>query len=212
MNKNCMMRASCLNTCPIFFRFLFREQIDKGTSFGAPCALENTLADMVIEAVPSVEMVRFCNSGTEACMGALRLMRAYTGNEYIIKFEGCYHGHADSFLVKAGSGVLTLGLPDSPGVPKAATQCTLCATYNDIESVRQLFETYKGQIAGVCMAREECVYICAGTKSVEGIFVDLVTLCCAYRKNISVYPQESSWNQWLETVDLFPQQRNFWRA
>ncbi|KMZ57097.1 Glutamate-1-semialdehyde 2,1-aminomutase, N-terminal part [Zostera marina] len=94
------------------------ETLKKGTSFGAPCYLENVLAEMVISAVPSVEMVRFVNSGTEACMGALRLVRAYTGREKILKFEGCYHGHADSFLVKAGSGVATLGLPDSPGVPK----------------------------------------------------------------------------------------------
>ena len=95
-----------------------KSAIDKGTSFGAPCYLENVLAEMVIEAVPSVEMVRFVNSGTEACMAVLRLMRAFTGRNKIIKFEGCYHGHADMFLVKAGSGVATLGLPDSPGVQR----------------------------------------------------------------------------------------------
>jgi len=128
-----------------------KQQIDKGTSFGAPCELENVLAEMVIDAVPSVEMVRFCNSGTEACLSVLRTMRAFTGRDKVIKFEGCYHGHADPFLVKAGSGVLTLGLPDSPGVPKAATQSTLCATYNDIESVRKLFEDNKGEIAGVIL-------------------------------------------------------------
>ena len=105
------------------------KQLKKGTSFGAPCELENTLAKMVIERVPSVEMVRFCNSGTEACLSVLRVMRAHTGREKIIKFEGCYHGHADPFLVQAGSGVMTLGLPDSPGVPKGATGTTLCATY-----------------------------------------------------------------------------------
>jgi glutamate-1-semialdehyde 2,1-aminomutase len=91
-----------------------QEAIEKGTSFGAPCALENTLAEMVIDAVPSVEMVRFVNSGTEACMAVLRLMRAFTGRDKVIKFEGCYHGHADMFLVKAGSGVATLGLPGFP--------------------------------------------------------------------------------------------------
>lgn len=118
-----------------------RETLTKGTSFGAPGALENVLAKMVIAAVPSVEMVRFTNSGTEACMGMLRLARAYTGRNAIIKFDGCYHGHADSFLVKAGSGVATLGLPDSPGVPKGATDGTLVATYNDLDSVETLLKS-----------------------------------------------------------------------
>jgi glutamate-1-semialdehyde 2,1-aminomutase len=124
---------------------------EKGTSFGAPCALENTLAEMVIDAVPSVEMVRFVNSGTEACMAVLRLMRAYTQRDKLIKFEGCYHGHADMFLVKAGSGVATLGLPDSPGVPKSTTANTLTAPYNDLQAVRQLFEDNPGEIAGVIL-------------------------------------------------------------
>ncbi|KAL0409165.1 UNVERIFIED_CONTAM: Glutamate-1-semialdehyde 2,1-aminomutase 2, chloroplastic [Sesamum radiatum] len=123
----------------------------KGTSFGAPCLLENVLAEMVISAVPSIEMVRFVNSGTEACMGVLRLARAFTGREKIIKFEGCYHGHADPFLVKAGSGVATLGLPDSPGVPKAATYETLTSPYNDISTVESLFEANKGEISAVIL-------------------------------------------------------------
>jgi glutamate-1-semialdehyde 2,1-aminomutase len=125
--------------------------LDKGTSFGAPCVLENVLAEMVIDAVPSVEMVRFVNSGTEACMAVLRLMRAFTNREKLIKFEGCYHGHADMFLVKAGSGVATLGLPDSPGVPKSVTASTLTAPFNDLEAVKALFEQNPNEIAGVIL-------------------------------------------------------------
>ncbi|WP_448602113.1 glutamate-1-semialdehyde 2,1-aminomutase [Thermoleptolyngbya sp.] len=128
-----------------------QEAAEKGTSFGAPCYLENVLAEMVIDAVPSIEMVRFVNSGTEACMAVLRLMRAYTGREKVIKFEGCYHGHADMFLVKAGSGVATLGLPDSPGVPKSVTANTLTAPFNDLEAVKALFAENPGEIAGVIL-------------------------------------------------------------
>lgn len=127
------------------------EVLEKGTSFGAPCYLENVLAEMVIDAVPSIEMVRFVNSGTEACMAVLRLMRAYTGRDKVIKFEGCYHGHADMFLVKAGSGVATLGLPDSPGVPKSTTANTLTAPFNDLEAVKALFAENPGEIAGVIL-------------------------------------------------------------
>lgn len=128
-----------------------RETLEKGTSFGAPSLKENILAEMVIDAVPSIEMVRFVNSGTEACMSVLRLMRAFTGREKIIKFEGCYHGHADMFLVQAGSGVATLGLPDSPGVPKSTTAATLTAPYNDLEAVKKLFMENPGEIAGVIL-------------------------------------------------------------
>ncbi len=127
------------------------EALEKGTSFGAPCVLENVLAEMVIDAVPSIEMVRFVNSGTEACMAVLRLMRAFTKRDKIIKFEGCYHGHADMFLVKAGSGVATLGLPDSPGVPKSVTSDTLTAPFNDLEAVKVLFEKNRSEIAGVIL-------------------------------------------------------------
>merc|ERR1712238_570469 len=128
-----------------------KATMDKGTSFGAPCLLENELAKMVIEAVPSVDMVRFTNSGTEACMGMLRLVRAFTNREKIIKFEGCYHGHADSFLVQAGSGVATLGLPDSPGVPAAATKDTFCAEYNNLDSVKAILDDNKDEIAAIIL-------------------------------------------------------------
>jgi glutamate-1-semialdehyde 2,1-aminomutase len=127
------------------------EALEKGTSFGAPSVQENILAEMVIEAVPSIEMVRFVNSGTEACMSVLRLMRSFTKRDKIIKFEGCYHGHADMFLVKAGSGVATLGLPDSPGVPKTTTTNTLTAPYNDLEAVKALFADNPDEIAGVIL-------------------------------------------------------------
>ena len=127
------------------------ETMKKGTSFGAPCPLENELAKAVIAAVPSVDMVRFTNSGTEACMGMIRLVRAFTDREKVIKFEGCYHGHADSFLVQAGSGVATLGLPDSPGVPKSATSATYCAEYNNLDSVKKIFKENKGEIAAVIL-------------------------------------------------------------
>ena len=121
----------------------------RGFSFGAPTAAESQLAQMVIESVPSIEMIRFVNSGTEATMSALRLARAYTGRNKIIKFSGCYHGHADMLLVEAGSGVATMGLPDSPGVPQEATNNTLIAPYNDTEAVEALFRAYPGDIAAI---------------------------------------------------------------
>jgi glutamate-1-semialdehyde 2,1-aminomutase len=120
-----------------------------GTSFGAPSPLELELGARVMKFVPSIERVRFVNSGTEAAMSAIRVARAATGRDRIMKFEGCYHGHADPFLVKAGSGALTLGAPTSPGVTRAAVADTLVADYNDLESVKNLFDAHRGQIAAV---------------------------------------------------------------
>ncbi|HBA87830.1 MAG TPA: glutamate-1-semialdehyde-2,1-aminomutase [Geobacter sp.] len=123
--------------------------VDSGASFGAPTELEITLAEMVIDAVPSIEMVRMVSSGTEATMSAIRLARGYTGRDDIIKFSGCYHGHSDALLVKAGSGLATFGVPDSPGVPADFAKHTLTATYNDLDSVRALVAANPGSIACV---------------------------------------------------------------
>jgi glutamate-1-semialdehyde 2,1-aminomutase len=126
-----------------------QEVAESGTSFGAPTLLETELAQLVIDLVPSIEKVRFVNSGTEAVMSAIRLARAYTGRSKIVKFEGCYHGHSDYLLVKAGSGAATHGIPDSAGVPAGMVSETLNARYNDLDSVRQLFEQYPKDIAGI---------------------------------------------------------------
>ena len=120
-----------------------------GTSFGAPTLLENKLANLVKERVPSIEMIRMVSSGTEATMSALRLARGYTGRNLILKFEGCYHGASDSLLIKAGSGVATLGLPDSPGVPEGVAKNTLTVAYNDLDGVKYAFEQYGKDIAAV---------------------------------------------------------------
>ncbi len=126
-----------------------QQAVERGTSYGAPNPQEVTLARLVMEFMPTIEMIRFVNSGTEATMSALRLARAFTGRSKIVKFEGNYHGHADMLLVQAGSGVATLGLPDSPGVPPATVADTLTAPFNDLAAVQQLFEQFPGQIAAV---------------------------------------------------------------
>ncbi|MEK4222849.1 glutamate-1-semialdehyde 2,1-aminomutase [Bacillus sp. FSL W8-0116] len=126
-----------------------KKTAENGTSFGAPTIMENKLAELVQERVPSIEIVRMVSSGTEATMSALRLARGYTGRNKIVKFEGSYHGHGDSLLIKAGSGVATLGLPDSPGVPKGIAENTIAVPYNDLEAVKQAFEKYGEDIACV---------------------------------------------------------------
>ncbi len=134
---------------PYFIKDALLAAIENGTSFGAPTELEVEMAKLIIEMVPSVEMVRMVNSGTEATMSAVRAARGYTKRDKFIKFEGCYHGHADHFLIKAGSGALTLGIPTSPGVTKGNAADTLMADYNDIESVKKLVSTNKGEIAAI---------------------------------------------------------------
>lgn len=126
-----------------------KRTAEKGTSFGAPTEIETEMAALVCERVPSIEIVRMVNSGTEATMSALRLARGYTGRDKILKFEGSYHGHADALLIKAGSGVATLGLPDSPGVPVNVASNTLTVPYNDLEAVRTAFDHFGDEIAAV---------------------------------------------------------------
>jgi len=126
-----------------------REKALDGLSFGAPTEIETAIARKVVELVPSIEMVRFVSSGTEATMSAIRLARGYTGRDKIIKFEGCYHGHSDSLLVKAGSGALTMGVPTSPGVPASLAEHTLTLTFNDLDQVTEAFKQYGEQLACV---------------------------------------------------------------
>ncbi|WP_018414944.1 glutamate-1-semialdehyde 2,1-aminomutase [Teredinibacter turnerae] len=126
-----------------------RAKLDKGLSFGAPTEIETELAEKICDIMPGMDKVRFVNSGTEATMSAIRLARGYTGRDKIVKFEGCYHGHSDSLLIKAGSGALTLGVPSSPGVPACLAEHTITLTYNNIEQVRQLFRERGNEIACV---------------------------------------------------------------
>jgi glutamate-1-semialdehyde 2,1-aminomutase len=126
-----------------------KKAVERGSSFGAPTEMENTLAKLISEAVPSIEMVRFVNSGTEATMSAIRLARAFTGRNKVVKFAGCYHGHSDGLLAKAGSGMATLGISSSPGVPAAVTADTLVAPYNNLQAVEQLFQDFASDIAAV---------------------------------------------------------------
>lgn len=155
-----------------------QKQAEKGLSYGAPCELEGKLAKKVCALIPNMDQVRFVNSGTEATMSAIRLARAYTKRDKIIKFEGCYHGHADHLLVQAGSGALTLGIPSSPGVPKDTTKDTLTAEYNNLQSVKQCFETYPNEIA--CIILEPIAGNMNLIKPSDEFIHGLRTLCDQY--------------------------------
>ena len=146
-----------------------------GTSFGAATAREVEMAELITSLVPSIEMVRMVNSGTEATMSTIRLARAFTGHEKIIKFEGCYHGHADSFLIKAGSGAMTLGIPDSPGVTRSTGNDTLTAQFNNLESVQQLVDAHPKEIA--CIIVEPIVGNMGCVPPVKGFLEALRSLC-----------------------------------
>ena len=123
------------------------DKAQKGTSFGMPTEIETEIAELAVSMVPNIDKIRFVNSGTEACMSAIRLARGYTGKDKIIKFAGCYHGHSDSFLIQAGSGAVTFGAPNSPGVTKGTAKDTLLAVYNDIDNVAALVEKNKEELA-----------------------------------------------------------------
>ncbi|MCG8530065.1 MAG: glutamate-1-semialdehyde 2,1-aminomutase [Desulfovibrionales bacterium] len=147
------------------------EVLASGTSFGAPTSLENELAQLVIDMVPSVDMVRMVNSGTEATMSAVRLARGYTGRDIIIKFDGCYHGHADTLLVAAGSGIATLGIPGSPGIPEQVTQNTLSLPYNDVETFKEVMAQKGDQVA--CVILEPVAGNMGMVRPVEGFLETL---------------------------------------
>lgn len=156
-----------------------REAALRGLSFGAPTEMETTMADMICEIVPSMEMVRMTSSGTEATMSAIRLARGFTGRDKIVKFEGCYHGHSDSLLVKAGSGALTLGEPSSPGVPAALAEHTITLNYNDADQVRETFSQIGDQIA--CIIVEPVAGNMNCIPPVEGFLETLRAVCDEYK-------------------------------
>ncbi|BDZ74413.1 MULTISPECIES: glutamate-1-semialdehyde 2,1-aminomutase [Methylophaga] len=155
-----------------------KEAVNHGLGFGAPTEIETTMADLVCEIVPSMELVRMVSSGTEATMSAIRLARGYTGRDKIVKFEGCYHGHADSLLVKAGSGALTLGVPSSAGVPASLAEHTLTLRYNDLESVKACFEEAGDQIA--CIIIEPVAGNMNCIPPVPGFLEGLRAICDEY--------------------------------
>jgi len=151
------------------------EKAKKGTSFGMPTEIETQIAELAVSMVPNIDKIRFVNSGTEACMSAIRLARGFTGREKIIKFRGCYHGHSDSFLISAGSGLSTFGVPNSPGVTKGTAQDTLLADYNNLDSVKELFALNKNEIA--CIIIEPVAGNMGCVPAVTGFLEGLRNLC-----------------------------------
>lgn len=151
------------------------EKTKKGTSFGMPTELETQIAALAISMVPNIDKIRFVNSGTEACMSAIRLARGYTKRDKIVKFAGCYHGHSDSFLIQAGSGLSTFGVPNSPGVTEGTAKDTLLANYNDIENVKAVFEANKNEIAAIIIEPVAGNMGCIPPK--DGFLIDLRQLC-----------------------------------
>ena len=153
------------------------EKAKKGTSFGMPTEIETEIAELAVSMVPNIDKIRFVNSGTEACMSAVRLARGFTGREKIIKFRGCYHGHSDSFLISAGSGLSTFGVPNSPGVTKGTAQDTLLADYNSLDSVKELFDLNKNEIA--CIIIEPVAGNMGCVPAINGFLEGLRSLCDA---------------------------------
>ena len=154
------------------------QRAQKGTSFGMPTALETEIASLAIKMVPNIDKIRFVNSGTEACMSAIRLARGFTNRDKIVKFAGCYHGHSDSFLIQAGSGAITFGSPNSPGVTKGTAQDTLLAHYNDLESVRVLLEANPNEVAAIIV--EPVAGNMGCIPPVDGFLEGLRALCDAH--------------------------------
>ncbi|MDZ7625759.1 MAG: glutamate-1-semialdehyde 2,1-aminomutase [Ignavibacteriaceae bacterium] len=171
---------------PPFIIDALKSAIENGTSFGAPTSMEVEMAKIITELVPSIEMVRMVNSGTEATMSAVRAARGYTGREKFIKFEGCYHGHADYFLIKAGSGALTLGVPTSPGVTKGNAADTLLADYNDIKSIKKLVAANKNEIAAVII---EPIAGNMGVVKVKDAFIKELRAICDEEKIVLIFDE-----------------------
>ncbi len=174
---------------PSFIKEALLRAVESGTSFGAPAQIEVDMAKLVCKLIPSMEMVRMVNSGTEATMSAVRVARGYTGREKIIKFEGCYHGHADFFLIKAGSGALTFGVPTSPGVTKGNAADTLIADYNNLESVKQLIHENKDEIAAIII---EPVAGNMGVVKAEQSFLEGLRALCDENKIVLIFDEVMS--------------------